>query len=105
MYVKAVCSWGLEEPKASSQEAQVHWTQGMEGQRERKGRASRDRNTFRTERQEANIICQEKVISAQFGSPGRVGSGQGGTGRKVKYFNFRFLAYQMMPPSANILMK
>lgn len=83
----------------------LRWAQGMEGQKERRGKASRDGNTFRTERQEANTICQEKVTSARFGSPRRVGSGQGGTGGKVKYFNFRLLAYQMMPPSANIFMK
>lgn len=65
---------------------------GDSGHREQrgkgKGRASRDKNTFRTERQEANIICHEKVMPAQFGSPGRVGSGQGRTGRKAKIVTF-----------------
>lgn len=88
MYVKAVCSWGLEEPKASLQEAQVTLGTG-EGEpkgEERKG--FRDRNTFKTERQEPNIICQEKEVSAQFGSPGRAGSGREGTNGKVKILTF-----------------
>lgn len=88
MYVKAVCSWGLEEPKASPQQAQVALGTGNGGAKGEERKGFGDRNTFRTERQEANIICQGKEMSAQFGFPGRVGSGQGGTHGKVKILSF-----------------
>lgn len=88
MYVKAVCSWGLEEPKASPQQAQVALGTGNGGAKGEERKGFGDRNTFRTERQEANIICQGKEMSAQFGFPGRVGSGQGGTREKVKILSF-----------------
>lgn len=69
-----------------------HRSSGHSGHREWRGKGrgkegSRDRNIFRTERQEASIICQG-TMSARFGSPGRVVSGQGGTGGKVKILTF-----------------
>lgn len=88
MYLKAVCSWGLEEPKASPQQAQVALGTGNGGAKGEERKGCRDRNTFGRERQEANIICQVKAMADQFGFPQRVGSGQGGTCGKVKILSF-----------------
>lgn len=64
------------------------WAQGMEGQRERKGRASGIETPSEQKGKRPTLSVKKKEMSAQFGFPGRVGSGQGGTRGKVKILSF-----------------
>lgn len=85
VYVKAVCSWGLEEPKASLQRLRSLWAQGKDGQRERKGRALGTETPSRQKGKRLTLSVKKKKYQLSLVHLGEQAAGEEEQVEKLKY--------------------